>query len=1091
MTDLLITGSNAVKNTQLALNVVSNNIANVNTEGYVKQSLVYSESPSTVFGSFFIGNGSLADGVKRAYDGLLENSVRMSESDFSSQSTLLDLTNRLIDLFGDQDASLVPALAGFFDSTSALALDASSLIRREEFLSSASNMANRFNELSARLQDVSLETSEALGAKMEKFNQLNQQLAGINEKLLRVQELQKQPPELLDLRDTLLRDIAKLAKVSIIEEKNGSVALKLGDTDFDLVSGTKFGVLDFASSDNKKNGYEFNLRFDGAQKKVSTVRGGELGGTTAFYANVLLPTTQNFESLATTFVSQVNLQHRKGVDLFGDRGTQVFSTSPAVVVGLPDGSGRLQVQESFGSNEVVEGSYKVTYVPETGAWVTSDSEGVRVVSSGSPSKLILPGVSLEIDGIGQAGDVISIDIEGRAASTMHMTLDDARRVAAADPFQIKESPDNVGSAAASVKVSADAGLVGVPKISDVIANNGSLSGGRSFQADLQSPAFFLPKGATDIKLLARSIGTDIANLQILTRDGQHLFGSGMDAEKQEGVLNNTNAFSVGAIYRSDFLNDGATEVRIKISELSSLNGSLTINGTEISPATPVPSARQLVGLINAQSEVTNVVAGLDGQELVVTNVNGKNADTISFGDDKGILGDLTGDYTPEGFKKNDWRAGTFSKSVFGPTNDNGDAGRLLSRALIQSDGVNPVLNETAEDLVVLEEGALRLNGYSLNALVLSPGQVLTADLANDWLTENIERLGLPLLTSLENSISITENDLENFNFSNFQINGVLVTEAQAPENLVEFKDLINLNTDRTGVDAYLDYDGSLVVRNTGDQNQALPIRFGPVGVGDAAFKDFMGLKTAGVKIEIDPSLNGEDASGDEIALSVGKLGKISDLKMLGFAAQIEFSGTLNEDLVVFIDGPPLSSLIVGAAYQASSTDKAGLIEHPFEIEFTAKDRYILKDTATNTIVAERAYTEGEDISYREFNVSLDGIPAVGDRFVVRANSSGAGDSGNVASLAALESLEVIAGEENFQQNYLSILGNVGTISNQADVAMQAMEVVRDQAIERRSGLSGVNLDEEAANLVRFQQAYQASARLIQTATELFQTIIRL
>ena len=76
MTDLLITGSNAAKNTQLALNVVSNNISNVNTEGYVKQSLVFSESPSTVFWPFFIGNGSLADGVKRAYNGLLKNSVR-------------------------------------------------------------------------------------------------------------------------------------------------------------------------------------------------------------------------------------------------------------------------------------------------------------------------------------------------------------------------------------------------------------------------------------------------------------------------------------------------------------------------------------------------------------------------------------------------------------------------------------------------------------------------------------------------------------------------------------------------------------------------------------------------------------------------------------------------------------------------------------------------------------------------------------------------------------------------------------------------------------------------------------------------------
>ena len=172
--------------------------------------------------------------------------------------------------------------------------------------------------------------------------------------------------------------------------------------------------------------------------------------------------------------------------------------------------------------------------------------------------------------------------------------------------------------------------------------------------------------------------------------------------------------------------------------------------------------------------------------------------------------------------------------------------------------------------MVLEEGALRLNGYSLNALELGPGQVLTSDLANNWLTENIQRLGLPLSTSLENSISITENDLENFNFSNFQMNGVLVTGAQAPGNLEEFEDLINIKTDLLALMHILIMTGAMV-RNMGDQNQALPIRFGPVGVGDVPFKDFR-LKTAGVKIEIDPTLNGEDASGDEIALSVGKLG---------------------------------------------------------------------------------------------------------------------------------------------------------------------------------------------------------------------------
>ena len=61
MTDLLSIGSSAVKNSQLALTVVSNNIANVNTEGYVKQSLIYEENTPASLGRFSIGSGATAD----------------------------------------------------------------------------------------------------------------------------------------------------------------------------------------------------------------------------------------------------------------------------------------------------------------------------------------------------------------------------------------------------------------------------------------------------------------------------------------------------------------------------------------------------------------------------------------------------------------------------------------------------------------------------------------------------------------------------------------------------------------------------------------------------------------------------------------------------------------------------------------------------------------------------------------------------------------------------------------------------------------------------------------------------------------------
>ena len=108
--------------------MVSNNIAIVNTEGYVKQSLIYEENASSSLGRFSIGTGAVADGIRRAYDGLVENSVRTSESDLAAQQPMVDMSNRLIDVFGDQQA-LAPALGGLFDSFRDLSLDALEVTR--------------------------------------------------------------------------------------------------------------------------------------------------------------------------------------------------------------------------------------------------------------------------------------------------------------------------------------------------------------------------------------------------------------------------------------------------------------------------------------------------------------------------------------------------------------------------------------------------------------------------------------------------------------------------------------------------------------------------------------------------------------------------------------------------------------------------------------------------------------------------------------------------------------------------------------------------------------------------------------------------
>lgn len=67
---------------------------------------------------------------------------------------------------------------------------------------------------------------------------------------------------------------------------------------------------------------------------------------------------------------------------------------------------------------------------------------------------------------------------------------------------------------------------------------------------------------------------------------------------------------------------------------------------------------------------------------------------------------------------------------------------------------------------------------------------------------------------------------------------------------------------------------------------------------------------------------------------------------------------------------------------------------------------------------------------------------------------------------------------------------MGNLAQQAKITQQALTVVKDQAVQSRDKISGVNLDDEAAELIRFQQAYQASAKALQVSSQLFDSILQ-
>jgi flagellar hook-associated protein 1 FlgK len=167
------------------------------------------------------------------------------------------------------------------------------------------------------------------------------------------------------------------------------------------------------------------------------------------------------------------------------------------------------------------------------------------------------------------------------------------------------------------------------------------------------------------------------------------------------------------------------------------------------------------------------------------------------------------------------------------------------------------------------------------------------------------------------------------------------------------------------------------------------------------------------------------------------------------------------------------------------------LQNPVTITFTGAGTFNVTGAGTLNPVGV-AYTNGANITYNGWTVKITGNPTAGDVFTLGPNSGGVADGRNALLLAGMQSQNTLAGgSTTYQGAYSQMVSMVGNNTRQMDVAAQAQSTLVDEVTAQQQSFSGVNLDEEAANLLRYQQAYQASGKVIQIASTLFQTILDL
>lgn len=154
--------------------------------------------------------------------------------------------------------------------------------------------------------------------------------------------------------------------------------------------------------------------------------------------------------------------------------------------------------------------------------------------------------------------------------------------------------------------------------------------------------------------------------------------------------------------------------------------------------------------------------------------------------------------------------------------------------------------------------------------------------------------------------------------------------------------------------------------------------------------------------------------------------------------------------------------------------------------------YDVTGTGTGLPAVNQAYTAGADISFNGYTFQIEGNPAAGDVFTVTPNDNGVADNRNILLLGALQAANTLEnGTASYQSAYGQLVSQIGNKTRELEVTSKAQANLLAQTEKSIQSVSGVNLDEEAANLLRFQQTYQASSKIIEMSNALFDSILRI
>ena len=340
---------------QAALSATSQNVANVMTPGYTRQGALLASVQPLQGGVLSAGSGVAVPSLLRFSDGYKSLQLWSAASELGLRATAQPYLTQIEQVLGDDESGINSGLDAFFSAINAASVDPTSNPLRQQVITTADALAQRFNSLNQVLSNQRASVAQQRLTAVAQINTLSGQIAKLNAEVALTQGTGVNPSGLIDARDSKIDELAALVALQVVEQPDGSrsVSLRGGQP---LVVGARAATL---SAQTHPDGSQ-TLKVDFANESFSlanTRLGGSLGGLAEFEDGSLAPLMASITSMAQQLAQNVNTQLAAGYAVDGTPGQPLFTFDSTGATGVLNvNAGMTAADLAFSQNAATPGN---------------------------------------------------------------------------------------------------------------------------------------------------------------------------------------------------------------------------------------------------------------------------------------------------------------------------------------------------------------------------------------------------------------------------------------------------------------------------------------------------------------------------------------------------------------------------------------------------------------------------------------------------------------------------------------------------------------------------------------------------------------